>query len=309
MLTGPGADFGVGGGTTVTVQVQDAGGNLVAGDSTTQVTFSPTGSAAITGVNTGAGDDVVDIRSGESNTILTVDTGADADTIEVARTGSSATTTIQAGEGADAIRVYGKLLNSDVTVRGGDPLAEPGDTLVFVAGQVAPEQGTQGSDDYVRVPGKAQVNYREIEQLKVFALSDPDAGTYAPIPEGSNLRLSADASAVPPGRNIRYDWDIDDDGTYGDRTGRFASLTWADLVGFSLGDDGDYTVSVRLTDVTAPFGFADSDALIGQETVAFSTFSVENVKPFVNEVAATPTVENDETTLSGAISDPVVVGA
>ena len=56
VLTGPGADFEVGGSTTLTVQVQDAGGNLIAADGTTQVTFSPTGSAHVTGVGTGAGD-------------------------------------------------------------------------------------------------------------------------------------------------------------------------------------------------------------------------------------------------------------
>jgi subtilisin family serine protease len=57
VLTGPGADFEVGGGTTLTVQVQDVGGSLVSDDGATQVTFSPTGNARITGVATGAGDD------------------------------------------------------------------------------------------------------------------------------------------------------------------------------------------------------------------------------------------------------------
>jgi subtilisin family serine protease len=56
VLTQPGADFAVSGSTTLTVQVQDAGGNLVTSDSSTQITFAPTGSARITAVNAGSGD-------------------------------------------------------------------------------------------------------------------------------------------------------------------------------------------------------------------------------------------------------------
>ena len=57
VLTTPGSDFQAGGSTTLVVAVQDAFGNPVA-DDTTQVTFTPTGSAAISGVVTGTGDGV-----------------------------------------------------------------------------------------------------------------------------------------------------------------------------------------------------------------------------------------------------------
>lgn len=55
VLTTPGSDFPVGGSTSLVLEVQDAFGNLVA-DGTTQVTFTPSGSAAISGVVTGTGD-------------------------------------------------------------------------------------------------------------------------------------------------------------------------------------------------------------------------------------------------------------
>ena len=55
VLTTPGRDFPVGGSTSLVLEVQDAFGNLVA-DGTTQVTFTPSGSAAISGVVTGTGD-------------------------------------------------------------------------------------------------------------------------------------------------------------------------------------------------------------------------------------------------------------
>jgi subtilisin family serine protease len=56
VLTGAGADFPVDGSTQLTVQVQDAGGNLVTTDNTTQITFAPTLSGTVTAVDVGTGD-------------------------------------------------------------------------------------------------------------------------------------------------------------------------------------------------------------------------------------------------------------
>jgi len=41
-ITGAGADFNTDGNTTLTVEVQDAGGNPISLDNSTQITFSPT---------------------------------------------------------------------------------------------------------------------------------------------------------------------------------------------------------------------------------------------------------------------------
>ena len=256
-------------------------------------------------VVTGDDDDTVEIRSGEANTFLEVRTGTGADYIEVARTGSDAETTIETGSEADSIRVYGLQLKSNVTVKGDDPPSAPGDALVFVAGAVATQGSKETPNGNVYVPrqGVGQVAYAGIENLEVIALSDPDAGSYDPILEGSTLVLSAAASEIPSGRSVRYDWDLDGDGYYGDRTGVSRTLTWADLVGFGLGDDGQYTVSVRLTDVTDPSD-PESNELIGQETFAFSTVTIRNVAPVVAGVAATPIFESGKTTLSGVIRDP-----
>jgi hypothetical protein len=56
VLTLAGSDFAAGVGTSLEVEVQDASGNRITDDTTTQVTFTPSGSAAITGINTGTGD-------------------------------------------------------------------------------------------------------------------------------------------------------------------------------------------------------------------------------------------------------------
>jgi len=52
-LTGAGADFVVGGSTTVSVQIQDTYNNLITTDSTTQVTLTPTLAGQISGVTVG----------------------------------------------------------------------------------------------------------------------------------------------------------------------------------------------------------------------------------------------------------------
>ena len=57
MLTSQGSDFQAGGSTSLVVAVRDAFGNPVA-DDTTQVTFTPSGSAAVSSVVTGTGDGV-----------------------------------------------------------------------------------------------------------------------------------------------------------------------------------------------------------------------------------------------------------
>ena len=258
-----------------------------------------------TTVETGDDDDAVEIRSDDANTTLDVDTGGGADYVEIKRTGTGATTNIRTGNGTDVIRAHGPQLNSDVAVHGGDPDASPGDTIIFVAGLTTPEGSPVTPNGSVNVRGKSAVVYLDAEDLRIIALSEADAGSYSPVPEGSPLALSAAASEIPPGRTVRYDWDLDGDGVYGDRTGVSVTLTWADLLGLGLGDDGAYTVSVRLTDVTEPSpSDPASNELIGQETFAYSIVTVHNVAPVVAAVAATPTVENSRTTLSGVISDP-----
>jgi hypothetical protein len=64
VVTNSGSNFTAGGNTTVTVQVQDALNNLATTDSTTQITFTPTGSAKINSVTTGTGDGSYGVAGG-----------------------------------------------------------------------------------------------------------------------------------------------------------------------------------------------------------------------------------------------------
>ena len=252
-------------------------------------------------IETGPGPDRVTLlRLGATSTVRT---GGGDDYIEIARTDSGATTEIWAEGGKDEIKVYGTMLESEIKVHGGDPPSDPVDTLVFIAGLVTPEGSQETPDGEVNVPGRSAVYYWGIEDLKVIGLSEPDAGADQSISEGSILQLSAAASTIPPGRSVRFDWDLDSDGYYGDRTGISTELTWADLVGCGMGDNGEYTVSVRLTDVTEATGDPVLDAPIGKETFAFAIIEITNVAPVVQSIAATPTQENDQATLSGTFSD------
>ena len=71
-------------------------------------------------------------------------------------------------------------------------------------------------------------------------------------------------------------------------------------------DDGTYSLSVRVTDVTPLSGDEESDRLIGQFTDAFSTITITNADPELGSVAATRAGENGFTILSGTITDPGV---
>ncbi len=64
VVTNSGSNFTAGGNTTITVQVQDASSNLATTDSSTQITFTPTGSAKINSVTTGTGDGSYGVAGG-----------------------------------------------------------------------------------------------------------------------------------------------------------------------------------------------------------------------------------------------------
>ena len=70
------------------------------------------------------------------------------------------------------------------------------------------------------------------------------------INEGSPLTLSASASD-PSGNTaqLRYSWDINGDGVFGDATGANPTLTWAQLNGLGITrGPASFHVSVRVTD-------------------------------------------------------------
>ena len=81
-------------------------------------------------------------------------------------------------------------------------------------------------------------------------ISDPD-GAYSLIPSGS-LSLNGSGSLPKDGSSISlYEWDLNNDGTYGDATGATpAAIGYATLTGTWGMIKGDNTVKLRVTDAT-----------------------------------------------------------
>jgi subtilisin family serine protease len=103
--------------------------------------------------------------------------------------------------------------------------------------------------------------------------------------EGTNVTLDASGSSDPEGGVLTYAWDLDDDGDFDDATGVTAVFD-------DVGQDGVFTVGVRVTD---PLGESDE---------AETTVTVDNVAPSVNLGSDGPVPENTTVTVSGTISDP-----
>ncbi|MEV4413782.1 M36 family metallopeptidase [Catellatospora sp. NPDC049609] len=120
-------------------------------------------------------------------------------------------------------------------------------------------------------------------------LPTADAGGPYSTSEGTDVQLSAAGSAKgtdpSAGDLTAFAWDLDDDGQFDDATGQSVPFT-------RVGQDGVFTVGVRVTDSA---GNTDTDT---------ATVTVTNVAPAVtlNQIVATP--ENSGITLSGKISDP-----
>ena len=112
-----------------------------------------------------------------------------------------------------------------------------------------------------------------------------DANGPYTTPEGTDVALSATLSSDPDADALTYAWDFDGDG-FDDATG--ATPTF-DLVG----QDGSFTVAVRVTDAKGAF---DIDT---------ATVNVTNVAPSVSALASNgPKDEGVSITVTGTISDP-----
>jgi glycosidase len=121
-------------------------------------------------------------------------------------------------------------------------------------------------------------------------LLGPLAGGYA-TSEGNGVTLTLNRPVVdaPP---LSFLWDIDNDGTFGDVTGSSPALTWTELIGFGIDDDGSYPLVVRVSDNVTTVELA-------------TTVVVTNTKPTYTPPAAQ---QVNETKLKefalGSFSDP-----
>jgi Zn-dependent metalloprotease len=120
-------------------------------------------------------------------------------------------------------------------------------------------------------------------------LPTADAGGPYNTPEGTDVVVSGSGSS-PAGHSsagaiTTYEWDLDNDGDFDDATGVTANFT-------SVGQDGAYTIGLRVTD---EWGLTDTDT---------ATVNVSNVAPTVVIFPIPAIDEHGTTTISGIISDP-----
>lgn len=109
-------------------------------------------------------------------------------------------------------------------------------------------------------------------------------GPYNTI-EGTDVELDGTGSTDPDGDALTYAWDFDNDGAFDDATGATPDFTL-------VGQDGVFTVSLRVTD---PDGAFDVDS---------TTVTVANVAPTVSLGSDSPKSEGGTITVTGTVSDP-----
>ena len=102
--------------------------------------------------------------------------------------------------------------------------------------------------------------------------------------EGSSITLDGTASFDPDGVIAYHEWDLDNDGVFGDAFGPNPTWSWP--------DDGSYPIRLRVFDYDG-----------GQDTDTTSV-TINNVDPALGNLAATDCVEGNSTTFSGTITDP-----
>lgn len=114
---------------------------------------------------------------------------------------------------------------------------------------------------------------------------DADIGGPYTTDEGTDVTLDASGSSDPEGGPLTFAWDLDDDGDFDDATGPTALFD-------DVGQDGVFTVGVRVTDA------------LGEADEAETTVTVANVAPSVTVGSDGPVAENTTVTVTGTITDP-----
>ncbi len=117
-----------------------------------------------------------------------------------------------------------------------------------------------------------------------------NAGGPYTISEGNSVTLDASASTDPESNPLTYSWDINNDNVFGDVTGVSPTLTWAQLQGFGINDDGVYTIKVQASD-----GSLTNNAS--------TTITVSNTAPVLNTTGSSSVDNGSVYTLNLSVTD------
>ncbi len=242
--------------------------------------------AGTTTLNTADGSDEIELRSALPDTTLTVNAGNDADVIRVRRTGTGSTTTIDTGAGEDRIEVSGLALLSDITINepAGDPPPPTGEDILAFDSQdkqiaptipVVPDGTIKIEDETSPAATYYTVHYFDILEVQTFAPPLADAGGPYVIDEGIEAQggsITLDGTgSISNSPIVSYQWDINGDGSFGDKTTAEPTLTWDELRDFGL-DDGlaEYQIALKVTNE------------LGLDNEAFATVTINDTPPTVD---------------------------
>jgi hypothetical protein len=91
-----------------------------------------------------------------------------------------------------------------------------------------------------------------------------DAGGPYFVTPGQSLNLDASASFDPGGNPLRFSWDVNGDGGYGDATGVRPTLTWSNLTALGIKAGHTYSVTVKATEPNGYFSISEATTLTVQ---------------------------------------------
>jgi subtilisin family serine protease len=151
--------------------------------------------------------------------------------------------------------------------------AAAGTWEVRVSGTAVPT----GPQQYTLVtPADAALNGRPVADA---------GGPYATV-EGTDAALDGSGSSDPDGDPLTYEWDLDNDGQYDDATGPTPTFD-------RVGQDGVFTVGLRVTDPDGAFATDQAQVTVANVAPSFAALATNG-----------PRDENTAITVTGTATDP-----
>jgi subtilisin-like proprotein convertase family protein len=224
--------------------------------------------AVIDGQNTvtlqgGAGNDIIEVFNAAGS--ITVNAGNDSDVVNIASSQAASNIVVDGGAGNDDIRIDLFNVKGNATLGGG---ADTDTLQAATNGTSLVSTGPTSGSGTVSYSGRfAAVPYNTIES--VSGILPPTVTLTVPsIAEGATLNLTAAITNIGTRTLDRVDWDIDNDGIFGDARGTGPTFAWNSLYALGLNDNGTYRLTARatFTDGTVAFGTA---SLVITNTVPF----------------------------------------
>jgi 6-phosphogluconolactonase (cycloisomerase 2 family) len=254
-------------------------------------------------VDTGSGTDSVSVNqsavrpTAAARSNVTLVTGRGSDTINLQNLSNSVNlfNSVDGDAGSmDIVQVNGAGIptSSFVLVRGDTGInGQPNDAL-FYSGMGALYSGGDFSNSTIVRPGSGNLAFEQMnraspnQQVFLVAAPQPRFASVPTIAEGQGVTFSVVDDAGQS--NVTFAWDLNGDGLFDDATGATISLTWAQLQGLGINDDGHYPIAVRATTTNNPIQFGSQAYSLSAD--ASTLFTVTNTAPSITVWGAQATL-------------------